>query len=147
MAVESKRDVDNLKKLIKNLKNIKTTIALVGERYKLEAFRRWDRGQNVGGQAFKRLSPQYKKFKTGKGKKGIPDLEGPSISTDKTQHRGGLLRKSLRSEIIDKGVKISIKADYAEFVAERNSQQGLWGMTTAFRKKTLFFIKKRLSPL
>ena len=143
MAVESKRDVDNLKKLIKNLKNIKTTIALVGERYKLEAFRRWDKGQNVGGQTFKRLSPQYKKFKTKKGKKGIPDLEGPSVKG----HTGGLLRKSLRSEIIDKGVKISIKADYAEFVAERNSQQGLWGMTTAFRKKTLFFIKKRLSPL
>lgn len=143
MAAKSKRDVDNLQKLIKNLKRINTTIALVGERYKLETLRRWDKGQSVGGQAFKRLSPQYKKFKTKKGKKGIPDLEGPSVKG----HIGGLLRKSLKVTLVDKGVKIGLQTDYAQFVANRNDQQGLWGMTTSFRKKTLFFIKKRLSPV
>lgn len=119
------------------------TLALIGEKYKLEAMKQWKRGSNVEGQRFSPLSSGYKSFKQAKGKSGKPDLEGPSVKG----HTGGLLIKSLKSQIVNKGVKISLNTSYAKYVAERNINVGLWGMSTKFRKKMLKFIFKRLSPL
>jgi len=142
MAIRSKRDIDNTRKLISNLKKIKQTIFLVGERYRGETIEQWSKGKNVGGDILDPLTSAYKKFKVSKGKSGLPDLEGPSVRG----HSGGQLIKSLQTKLIPKGVSVSINVKYGEFVAERNENKGLWGMTDKFRKDTLRFIKKRLSP-
>lgn len=138
-----KRDIDNLMKLIKNLGKMKTTMVLVGEKYKQETFKQWNKGKNVGGQSFKGLSLKYKTRKSKKGRKPIPDLE--SFSTK--GHNGGLLRRSLRTRLVSKGVIVGIQTEYAKHVADRNDNVGLWGMTGSFRKKMLKFIFKRLSPV
>jgi len=137
MAITSKRDVDNLHKLVKKLKNIQGTMLAVGETYKAEVIKSWNKGKNVWGDKFDKLeSKTYKAQKKAIGKKAIPDL-----------NYSGYLRETLDVKIISKGVKISIGGEYAKYRADRDEAVGLWGMNETLNKKLVKFMKKRLSPV
>ena len=136
MAITSKRDVDNLHKLVKKLKNIQGTMLAIGNTYSSEVIKSWNKGKNVQGQAFKKLSAGYKRQKIKAGKKGIPDLD-----------MSGDLRDTLDIKIKKKGVNISIGGEYAEYRADRDKAVGLWGMNETLNKRLVKFMKKRLSPV
>lgn len=133
-------DFRHTNKLKDNIQNKLTKLMFkAGSDYRIYIEKQWDKGKNGENKNFKKLSSSYAKYKSREGKKPISDLR---LSSSLIQS----LTNKMKGKLTTRVGFLPAEKKKASYVAERNDNVGIWGITKKKANQILKDIYKGLSP-
>jgi len=137
MATKVTVNLPSLKLRRKNLNNFGSFLIQAGVKVKAHLIDQWDAGRGGDGKPMKKLSPEYKTFKKGKGRPAIPNLKFT-----------GLMRISLTPKIVSSftvRVGFQDKLNIDKALGNATIRPNMMKLSDKFTKSIVDFLFKKLT--